>query len=1157
MNIKRKNKKNRGLSLIELVTAIAILAVLVAVLVPSLIRYTEQSRAGRDVSAMDEITNAFFVSMADTRVYDEVFEDSLVNNISCYIDSETESTHEALVVRTGHIAGVASQYTFSEGARKADETVYHVAGNMKGMTVTFEPKYTIGNETYYTIADGIINKYTSETKQLLSSNPYLCAKVQSIVGETVSINSQTYHNSEFTVFIRLGNVGGNGDEYTNKATVYGQYSGTNLSADDEDPELVKDRISEDNSTNTPSDGTQSSGGTGDLNGDGSFYEGDDINKLGEAYAIYSESTGTLTFVRSETEIVPDSVFEGIEVTEVYTGFETARYTIDWDTYESTTPWDHHWEDIRSVVVRDEIRPLSTSAWFYYFENCTSIDLTGLNTKNTTDMSWMFAGAWKVRTLNVSRMDTSKVFDMSGMFCGMCNLASIDLSKFDTSNVTHMNNMFYCCESLTTLNLSSFNTAKVQDTYWMFGDCGNLTTIYASSERWSMESATETNDMFNGTTSVIGGNGTMFDWYEIDGNYAQIDLGTTRPGYLTETYIKNQNPTLPGEAYAIFSEDDNSLTFIRATTPPVVGDTYNGKTIDGVYTGFETETYEFMQAPWYVDGVNNLIYKVSFDGDIRPLSTAYWFAGLQNCSYINVTKLDTSNTQNMSAMFCCAGNALSSDDSFVVVGLDTLDVSKVVNMSDMFRFCAERVGYVRLAGIESWSTQSATDMSYMFQNFAMRHSDSFALDLHNWKVSKVTTFAGMFESTARNSPSFYINIDGWNTKSATNMDNMFCSAGYSATSWEVAGLSGLEMSKVTSANGMLERAAYSANSISLDLRGWDVKNLIDGNSLFAYFGYNAKTMNLNVSNWNVPNLTSTQSMFYYCGKNASNASLHVDGWMAHNVKNTANMFYHAAPLKTIDMVDWDTYSITNCKYMFYQCPNLTTIYASEWWDMSNATTSTSMFYGCSKIVGQSGVTYNSSKTDKSMANYTTGYLTYKATLNPPEYVNLTIDNQCSDLVSVSAPANIVEGRSYIKLVPVESGKIVASCVVNGVQYSGANVKVEEGVVTMVITDVKLVSPTVFESAHNPYASNFSDYYIKHYAGATSITVTITYQTHNTTYDYARIYDGNGTSYGGKLGGTTKRTLTVTVPGNYVEIYFTSNASNNNYYGFYATLTPSYD
>ena len=46
--------------------------------------------------------------------------------------------------------------------------------------------------------------------------------------------------------------------------------------------------------------------------------------------------------------------------------------------------------------------------------------------------------------------------------------------------------------------------------------------------------------------------------------------------------------------------------------------------------------------------------------------------------------------------------------------------------------------------------------------------------------------------------------------------------------------------------------------------------------------------------------------------------------------------------------------------------------------SNVTNSTNMFHSCTSLSG--AVSYDNTKKDVSMANYTTGYLTYKANTN---------------------------------------------------------------------------------------------------------------------------------------------------------------------------------
>ena len=62
-------------------------------------------------------------------------------------------------------------------------------------------------------------------------------------------------------------------------------------------------------------------------------------------------------------------------------------------------------------------------------------------------------------------------------------------------------------------------------------------------------------------------------------------------------------------------------------------------------------------------------------------------------------------------------------------------------------------------------------------------------------------------------------------------------------------------------------------------------------------------------------------------------------------------------------------------MFWNCWKLNTIYVSDLWNVDNVTNSGSMFNGCKSLVGASS--YNNTKVDKTMANYTTGYLTYKS------------------------------------------------------------------------------------------------------------------------------------------------------------------------------------
>lgn len=133
---------------------------------------------------------------------------------------------------------------------------------------------------------------------------------------------------------------------------------------------------------------------------------------------------------------------------------------------------------------------------------TSLDVFKFDTRNVTDMSFIFNECENLTSLDVSNFDTKNVTYMFCMFQGCINLTSLDVSNFDTQNVTNMGGMFNGCINLTSLDLSNFDTQNVTDMRYMFAACRTLATIYAS-DKFVTTACSEDGEMFSDCKKLVG------------------------------------------------------------------------------------------------------------------------------------------------------------------------------------------------------------------------------------------------------------------------------------------------------------------------------------------------------------------------------------------------------------------------------------------------------------------------------------------------------------------------------------------------------------------------------------------------------------------------------------------------------------------------------
>lgn len=186
-------------------------------------------------------------------------------------------------------------------------------------------------------------------------------------------------------------------------------------------------------------------------------------------------------------IIPEGVIESWDISEKQNGSVIA-YAEDDGTGSGTY----------KVTIGGEGKIIANydMSSYFGFTNCTTMDLTYLDTSLTTDMSYMFGSFIPNNSLNIiifgDDFNTSKVTTMSMMFAELESLTTLNLSNFDTSNVTDMSAMFWWCTSLSSLDLSNFDTSNVISTYRMFAHTTNITEILVTRDKWTIPNSVISN-----------------------------------------------------------------------------------------------------------------------------------------------------------------------------------------------------------------------------------------------------------------------------------------------------------------------------------------------------------------------------------------------------------------------------------------------------------------------------------------------------------------------------------------------------------------------------------------------------------------------------------------------------------------------------------------
>ena len=365
-------------------------------------------------------------------------------------------------------------------------------------------------------------------------------------------------------------------------------------------------------------------------------------------------------------------------------------------------------------------------------------------------------------------------------------------------------------------------------------------------------------------------------------------------------------------FAVYSEDDASLTFYKRRALPAEGSMFEGKTATAVYANIENTK---STPPW--KGIARKIERVAVvDDGVAPQTMYAWFFECNNLVSVNLSKLDTSKTTSL-------GYAFSRCTSLTGIDLSTLDTSSVRSFADVFQDCSS----LRTLNLTGWDTSSGKDFRQMFY----RCSSLEEVDISSFNTSSATTFEQMFYG-CRSLRS--LDLSHFATGNATTFASMF---------YRCESLATLDVSMFDTASATdLSQVFYRCKSLTeLDLSRASTAKVQTFHGMFSGC---SGLKRIDLSLLDTSSATNLSYLFADCSKLEA---VNFTGVNTSSVTDFNHMFSGCSSLASLDVSSFDTAAAKNLSFLFSGCSSLRALNLSSF-NTSNVVEMTDLFSGCSKL-----------------------------------------------------------------------------------------------------------------------------------------------------------------------------------------------------------------
>jgi surface protein len=203
------------------------------------------------------------------------------------------------------------------------------------------------------------------------------------------------------------------------------------------------------------------------------------------------------------------------------------------------------------------------------DNMISLDLSSFNANKVTTMKYMFYLCTELQS--IIGLDTINANSLTGnginsIFQTCRKITSLDLSGLNVSNITELQNICDGCSALEYINITGWNTSKVTTLYKAFTDCKALVTIDGVLDLSGVK-----NGLYPGSSTHLFANCSSLETLYLKNIYKDItvtnaskfsiDLGATKVKDECLVYIIDQLPNLADKGVT-------NNTAIKLTLPTV-------------------------------------------------------------------------------------------------------------------------------------------------------------------------------------------------------------------------------------------------------------------------------------------------------------------------------------------------------------------------------------------------------------------------------------------------------------------------------------------------------------------------------------------------------------------------------------------------------------